>query len=206
MPEGFEVTTEAQLQRAGRLLKSDLREKLLSWWLEIARPTSRTPTWDIASTCSIGGKEGLLLVEAKAHDRELIHSGSRSSKKLSSNAEKNRLKIGKAIQDACDGLTTETKLPWALSRDQKYQMSNRFAWSWKLAQLGVPVALVYLGFLGANEMEDRGQPFATPNQWEALVMAQSEGLIPAAIWNREWKIKGIPFVPLIRAYTCPLEA
>ena len=28
-------------------------------------------------------------------------------------------------------------------------MSNRFAWAWKLADLGVPVVLVYLGFFRA---------------------------------------------------------
>jgi hypothetical protein len=29
-----------------------------------------------------------------------------------------------------------------------------------LASMGVPVVMVYLGFLGAAEMKDRGEPFA----------------------------------------------
>jgi hypothetical protein len=41
--------------------------------------------------------------------------------------------------------------PFHISRDNRYQMSNRFAWSWKLASVGVPVVLVYLGFVGAAD-------------------------------------------------------
>lgn len=32
--------------------------------------------------------------------------------------------------------------------DQHYQLSNRIAFGWKLATLGIPTAIVYLGFLG----------------------------------------------------------
>ena len=42
-----------------------------------------------------------------------------------------------------------------------YSLCNRVAWAWKLAQLGVPVVWVYLGFLNATEMLDQGQPSAT---------------------------------------------
>ena len=54
------------------------------------------------------------------------------------------------------------KLPtgqWALSTRHHYQLSNRFAWSWKLAMLGVPVVLLYLGFLNAQDMQDDGDLF-----------------------------------------------
>jgi hypothetical protein len=44
---------------------------------------------------------------------------------------------------------------WTLSRDSHYQLTNRFAWAWKLASMGVPVVLGYLGFQGAAEMKDR---------------------------------------------------
>jgi hypothetical protein len=66
----------------------------------------------------------------------------------------------------------------AISRDSHYQMSNRFAWSWKLAEYGIPVVLVYLGFLNASEMVDRGDPFANQDSWESLVMAHSSPLFP----------------------------
>jgi hypothetical protein len=34
-----------------------------------------------------------------------------------------------------------------LSRDAFYQVSNRMAWGWRLASLGVPVTVLYLGFV-----------------------------------------------------------
>jgi hypothetical protein len=49
-------------------------------------------------------------------------------------------------------MTKQTGLTWALSRDWCYQMSIRFAWAWKLAGLGKPVILIYLGFLAYDEM------------------------------------------------------
>lgn len=51
-------------------------------------------------------------------------------------------------------------LPWAISRDSRYQKSNRFAWACKLAGLGLPVVLMYLGFVRADEMRDRRAPLA----------------------------------------------
>jgi hypothetical protein len=38
-------------------------------------------------------------------------------------------------------------LTWALSRDRCYQMSNRFALAYRLAELGILVVLICLGFL-----------------------------------------------------------
>ena len=29
---------------------------------------------------------------------------------------------------------------------------NKVSWAWKLAELGLPVVLVYLGFIGCNDM------------------------------------------------------
>jgi hypothetical protein len=60
--------------------------------------------------------------------------------------------IGAAIESARMGFEAGTRLAWHISRDSHYQISNRFAWSWKLTQLGIPVVLVYLGFLNASDM------------------------------------------------------
>jgi hypothetical protein len=56
-------------------------------------------------------------------------------------------------------------------------MSNRFAWTWKLTECGIPVVLVYLGFLNASEMADLGEPFSSQDSWEALVMTHSAPLL-----------------------------
>jgi hypothetical protein len=71
MPQAFENTAEATLPKAARLLPSDVRRELKRWWLAAVSGITRTPNWDIASTCTIEGKAGILLIEAKAHDQEL---------------------------------------------------------------------------------------------------------------------------------------
>lgn len=146
MPEGFCRIEEAQLDKAGRLLPKQDCDGLRSWWLAVSRGNTRTPNWDIASTCTVDGRKGLLLIEAKAHTEELkvedrVGAGPR-----------NRARIAKCIKEANAALKSWTNLNWALSHEHRYQMANRFAWSWKLADLGYPVILVYLGFLGAEEM------------------------------------------------------
>ena len=71
MPEGFDQVEEAQLHQAPRLLRPQDCEALGDWWLAVQRADSQKQNWDIASTCTVDGHKGLLLVEAKAHPREL---------------------------------------------------------------------------------------------------------------------------------------
>jgi hypothetical protein len=196
MPCGFEDTGEAQLQKAERLIRSnDDRKTLGDWWLAEPRPTASTPTWDIASTCSLGGRPGLLLVEAKAHSAELLKEmcGKRVNAQ-SSDANHNR--ISSAISDANCGLRAATGLQWNLSSDRCYQMSNRFAWAWKLCTLGYSVALVYLGFLEADEMVGS---FQDEQQWQELVKTHGAALVPSEAWGKTFDICGNSFTPLIRA-------
>ena len=109
-----------------------------------------------------------------------------------------------AIDAARDRLSRATPMHWGISRDSYYQLSNRFAWSWKLTTLGFPVVLVYLGFLDADEMVDQSAPFASHAEWERLVVRDSAAAVPESVWNRRWLIDGVPFVPLIRSATQPL--
>lgn len=203
MPQGFDDLTEAQLHEAPRLVTKNDRAKLQSWWL-VVRAT--TPNWDIASTCTIGGEKGLLLIEAKAHDAELRKEkqGKPLDDGAPENGRKNHDRIGKAIGEA--NVALNAILPgWNLSRDSHYQLSNRFAWAWKLTELGYPVILVYLGFLNAEEMRDRGKPFTAEADWQGLVELHSELIVPAGIWNHKWELHGQPFIPLIRSIECRLH-
>ena len=117
-----------------------------AWWLAVQSGGSKTPTWDIVSTCAVDGHKGLLLVEAKAHNQEL------KVKDRVKGSRPNRERIAECIREANSGLSTLTEFGWALSHEHRYQMANRFVWSWKLTELGYPVVLIYLGFLGAEEM------------------------------------------------------
>jgi hypothetical protein len=206
MPQGFDDHEEAQLHRAPRLLNPKISEKLQSWWLGPVSRSTRTPNFDIASTCTIEEASGLLLVEAKAHDEEL--NNETVGRRLKPNEPKSRIMshqtIGAAIAQARAGLEEATALPWKISRDSHYQMSNRFAWAWKLTDLGIPVVLIYLGYLKADEMKDRGKPFANYAEWEQLVKSHSEPLFPSQVWDQRWLCNGQPFIPLIRSSEQPL--
>ena len=191
MPRGFEDTTEARLGRDLSFLTAGQRESVTSWWLA-RRRGANTPNWDIACTATVGGQEGLILIEAKAHSDELKVDGKKPGN------EENHRQIGAAIQEANAALNAI--LPgWSLSRDSHYQLANRFAWSWKIASLGVPVVLVYLGFLQAEEMRDQGEPFADQDAWESCVKEWSRGIVPEAAWAEPLSVQGTPLRPLLRS-------
>ena len=67
---------EAKLERASALIPSaEIRRALKDWWLAVQRPSTQTPNWDIAAACTIRGRRGLMLAEAKAHADELSDAG-----------------------------------------------------------------------------------------------------------------------------------
>jgi len=195
MPAGWDFPHEARLGEANALgLTADLREALLAWWL-VHRRRANTPNWDVTATCLIDGKAGLLLVEAKAHHGELR---SAMGAKPPGNAA-NHERIASAVSDANAGL--DATLPgWRLSTHSHYQLSNRFAWAWKLASLGVPVVLVYLGFLHAGEMATSASPtFETDADWRSTVLAHAGGYVPNQAWDQKIRIAGTSIIPLIRS-------
>jgi len=196
---GWDATpaAEAQIDRDDCFVAMTVRRALVEWWLAVAGPTSRTPQWDVASTCSIEGRNGLVLVEAKAHSNELSTAG--KSKPHSENGWKNHDRIGSAIAQANIGLQRAAGGSWALSRDRCYQLSNRFAWSWKLVSLGVPVILIYLGFLKAGEMAPDGELFWSENDWETTLRGHARGVCDDACWGMRVDVNGAPLRPLIRA-------
>ena len=210
MPDGFCQIKQAELDKPHGFLSEAERRKLHNWWLKFGNP--KTPNWDIASICTVHGPQGgkgLLLVDAKAHTTELeqqIEGKSFQPNNASLNSCHNHHRIGAAIHEANTALTAQTKLCWALSRDKHYQMSNRFAWAWKLTELGYPVILVYLGFLKANEMHDRGTPFDSCDDWKECVKQHSQPLFPAQVWDRQWIVHGRAFVPCIHSLTMRYNA
>lgn len=189
-----EPATEARLGRQNSLVCGDIQQQLRNWWLATSRGANM-PNWDIASTCKIEGKPGLLLVEAKAHGCELWES-----MKCGSTNPDNLEQIMQAIIQARTGLQSVVGGNWDISRDRHYQLSNRFAWSWKLVSLGIPVVLLYLGFSKAEDMLDRGPIFHSKIDWERTVKDHCHGIVPETCWEKRWDFGGVPFYPIIRAY------
>lgn len=195
MPRGFLNPAEAKLVPPEQLMASDHCNALADWWLAESQGANR-PNWDIASTAEIEGRRGLVLVEAKAHSTELS-SGGKSAIGASEASRANDSRIRAAIRQASDSLGGD-QAGWHLSADAHYQLSNRFAWSWKIAALGMPVVLVYLGFLNAEDMADQGIPFSSADQWEDVVWQHADQIVPRSAWNEPIDVFGTPMRAMIR--------
>ncbi len=193
---------EARLDEPNCLLPPEFQRKLKEWWLAVLRGAN-TLNWDIASTCTVGARKGLVLVEAKAHERELSSQG--KSQPTSRNSQQNHNQIGRAIDEANRALWSATSCKgWNLSRDSHYQLSNRFAWAWQLASLGVPVVLLYLGFLNADDMDDDNTVlFRSEAEWERTLKDHCKGIVPEACWGKRIDIDCKPMIPIIRAFEQP---
>ena len=58
-----EPSSEAVLSKPSVLVSHSIQRQLRDWWLAVPK-RANTPNWDLASTCAIKGKPGLLLIEA----------------------------------------------------------------------------------------------------------------------------------------------
>jgi len=142
-PKGLANPREIELDKEKIPINGsiDYCTTLNKWWLE---KSARTPVWDLVCKAEIDGLPGLILVEAKAHNSELYKENDKTGSEKGS-ANYNR------IEEALKLVNTRYK--YNLSPDTHYQLSNRIAWSIKLASLGIPVVLIYLGCINTKEME-----------------------------------------------------
>jgi len=114
----------------------------------------------------------------------------------------NHASITRALSAATTALEAVTP-GWDLLR-APYQLANRVAWAWKLASMGIPVVLVYLGFLHAIEMSDRGEWFTDHAAWEALVRGHAAPGVPSSAWGKRLEIGDAWLQLEIRALHIPL--
>jgi hypothetical protein len=173
-PKGFINPTEIQLDKRaiGVGGSTDYCASLNKWWL---KKNAKTPTWDLVCNAEIGGPPGLILVEAKAHKGELIN---KSDKLGAEKGSQNYIKIAGALD--------EFREPYGykLKYEECYQMSNRIAWGIKLASIGIPVVLIYLGFEHATEMEKEDTQINNLRGWISMVKECSK-IIDFDDWEKE---------------------
>ncbi|MBE0418357.1 MAG: hypothetical protein IBX63_11385 [Coriobacteriia bacterium] len=192
MPRGEAAPDEARLERFGPQLIDDdaLWDELEDWWL-CHKAGANTPNWDIAVECLLEDAPGIVLVEAKANWPELGVSGKPLSADASERSRENHERIGAAIDEACRGWQTlDTHV--SISRDTHYQLANRLAFTWKLAILGVPTVLLYLGFTGDYGIVDAGAPFVDDADWQHAFSGYSASAWPPDLLDRRIDVGGTP--------------
>lgn len=181
MPKGTRNPKEAELKNfLSENFDPNLGREIASWWL--AHPQYRTPNWDLVSTCTINNEKGILLVEAKAHFSEM-----KENDKCGSTNKDNSNQIEKAIEEAKTHINKTISPDYiSISRDKCYQLSNRVAHAWWLADKGIPVVLIYLGFLNAVDMLDgHKRIFETIEQWKTCFTNYSKKVGVDGIVNQE---------------------
>jgi len=184
MPRGHRAIDEARLETFGPqiLPNSGAWATLRKWWL-VHEGGANTPNWDIAVGCEVEGRPGLILVEAKANAPELSVAGKPLDVAASAASAENHQQIGQAISEACVALQ-RISVTTSINRDSHYQLSNRVAFTWKLASLGVPTVLVYLGFSGDSGIADAGTPFTDSAHWQAVFAAYAQAVVPKDLFER----------------------
>jgi hypothetical protein len=183
-PNGWHDAREPRLETFGpRHLPEALDwSQLLRWWL-VHSARANTPNWDLAATCTVEGRRGLVLVEAKAHSFELGMSGKTLRTDASERSRDNHERIRDAIAEAGQALTAS--VPGVhISASRTYQLANRIAHAWWLAKHGIPTVLVYLAFLNDERMVDIGEPIRSQEDWSRWFEIHARGVVPAEFADR----------------------
>ena len=167
MPKSIRYDKEAELNDFLKYnFSPQLATDITEWWLH---KDATTPNWDLITTCTINGKRGILLVEAKAHYYELENESKGKPYDINTNSDgtkENHKQIAKAIEEANNGINKEIS-GLTISRDTCYQLSNRVAHAWWLANQGIPVVLMYLGFRDVQDMNNgKNRLFTTDEHWQ----------------------------------------
>ena len=71
-----------------------------------------------------------------------------------------------------------------ITRDSHCELSDRLAFTWKLASLSIPVALLYLCVAGDERIRDAGVPFADDADWQAAFGDYAFGTVPHEMLER----------------------
>jgi hypothetical protein len=210
MPRGRQNPKEARLEIVDtKYLPAQKRDQLRNWWLK-HQAGANTPNWDFLSPSQIEGKPGFVLLEAKANKKELSEAGKKlipnaRTKTVSARSRENHDYICAAISAASSELCKVVP-GIAISAANHYQFANRIAFAWKLAQLDVPVILIYLAFTKDEGIRDAGEPFEDADDWKNFFTGATRGIFPGEAVGRRIECGPAPFWLLLASRPAPSQS
>ena len=71
--------------------------------------------------------------------------------------------------------------------------------------LGVPIVLLYLGFLDAREMQDSGDLFQSEDVWRDVMRDYCRSVVDESCWTRTLNVEGTPLMPMLGVFNQPFE-
>lgn len=176
------------------ILPESNKKEIRQWWLKYSKGAN-TPNWDFICSANIGGVKGLIIIEAKSHKNEVKKEGKIFKNQSSYSSKANHDRISQAIKEARDDLSKGIKI----SIDHDYQLSNRIAYTWKFTTLGIPVILIYLGFINDTEMEDIGEPFKSADEWNKFIKDYIKDIFPVKLLEKKVPCGNSYFYFLLRS-------
>lgn len=183
------------------VLSSAHKSAIRTWWLKHPQGAN-TPNWDFISSVTVKGKKGLLLIEAKAHKKEASCDGKLLKGNASERSKENHEHIRNAVEEA-NRYLKKMHPDFSIACDTHYQLANRIAYAWKFARLGIPVILMYLGFLRDTKMRDVGEPFDNDRDWQEFMSKYLKGVFPLELLEKEIDCGLNSFRFLIRSTEIP---
>jgi hypothetical protein len=136
-------------------------------------------------------------MEAKAHEDELDWLGKWLSPSAKVASKENHAKIASCIHEAnaalnklCDGL-------FNINVSSHYQLANRLTYAWKLAALGLPVVLLYLGFTGDTNIG--ADHFRNDPHWQRVMGGYLQGIVSQQFPEKIHKVNSGSIQMLIRS-------
>lgn len=176
------------------VLTESIQKKVHLWWLPQGQERN-TPNWDFISSATIAEKSGLVIMEAKSHRHEFDTGAKRLNKGASIQSQQNHRHIQQAIAQANNDL--QSRYPAIhITIDRHYQLANRIAYVWKFATLGIPVVLIFLGFIKDTEMDGY---FQDKSDWTACMNNYIDGVFPSELLEKDIKCPPSFFRLLIRS-------
>jgi hypothetical protein len=166
------------------------------WWAPLG---GAKPKMDLICKIIINGKPGLLFVEAKAHEGELDWNGKPLADDASEGSRQNHDNIAAQIASANEHLNRNAYPGFNLSIGNHYQLANRVTYLWKLANLGIPTLLLYLGFTGDGYFPS--DQIRDDRHWLRIMGGYLQGVIPQDFPERMLRLKSsdTPLGMLIRS-------
>ena len=165
------------------------------WWA----PNGGTrPQMDLICRITQGGKDGLLFIEAKAHEGELDWGGKPLAMDASEGSMQNHENIRQQIAKANTELNALCGTGFNLSLNSHYQLVNRLTYLWKLASIGVPVVLMYLGFTSDKYFEN--DYLRDDHHWQRIMGGYMQGVAPHGFPERGYSLtNGASLKMLVRS-------
>jgi hypothetical protein len=199
MPSGWEQSKESRLyDKTSPFLDPDRKDAVRRWWLA---HEGNTPSWDLIVQAACRDGPALMLVEAKAKVSEfdckpkpLLYRSENLEAREKTTA--NHRQIGRAIGEASNALSIQGI---CISCDHHYQLSNRIAMAWKLASLGIPSTLIFLGFTGDREIARERDHFADDDHWRCAFTEYLKGVLPIALLEKDISAGAASFRVLSRS-------